>query len=428
MNYFFHVVSKWYMGWAHRFSLMRAGPIAGSLTISFHRSELALQGDILKILVIGGNRFFEMTVALFFCGAFAFTSQNAFALKSESKVFESFDGFPLDGVIEWPETADRSLVNRVLVFIHGSGAQSMDEDLSAISTPKGVNNPFFKILSAAVVNQGWGTLRYNKRSFQFQEKIAATPEIKKAKHFLKFQKKPLEHFIRDAMSMALAAKREFPAAEVYVLGHSEGSTVALQASRRQPQIKGHVLIGFSNESLNTLLLEQTVYRPLHLFTSLDKDLNEVLDVSELGGKDEISKSLRDQMKILDLDEDKKLSMDEFKAGNYSNLVAKSDLIGADYQQEEAKLPRPSEILRETSKKTLFLQGTYDNQTPVYFTKAVDLVNRTSWKKKELRFVYFEKAGHTLDLRDSSNDLKFRVLGKETLARVGSEIQTFFQEP
>ncbi len=367
------------------------------------------------------------TLSLLFCTT-AIQTPSAWALKSELKSFESFDGFQLEGIVEWPEGKKRGQVEKVLVFVHGSGAQGMDEDLSELTAPKGTANPFFKTLGAEVVAQGWGTLRYNKRNFQFNKAIQADANIQKAKHFLKFAKKPLEHFIRDTMAMAVAAKKEFPQAEIFVLGHSEGANVALQASRRQPLIKGHVLIGFTNEGLATTLLEQTVYRPLHYFSSLDKDLNQILEPSELNAQGDLAKSLREQMPVLDLNGDKKLSVDEFKAGNYSNLIASSAPKIGDYVQEETKLARPSEILFASKKKTLFLQGTYDNQTPVYFAQSLDLTNRRSWKKKNLHFVYFEKAGHALDPRTDINDLNYRVISKESLTRVGNEIQTFFRQP
>jgi hypothetical protein len=73
---------------------------------------------------------------------------------------------------------------------------------------------------------------------------------------------------------------------------------------------------------------------------------------------------------------------------------------------------------------LFLHGEFDNQTPVCYPRAIELVNRNSWKKLNLRFTYFANAGHALDPRDNIDDLAFKVVPQSTLSKIANEIADF----
>jgi hypothetical protein len=103
---------------------------------------------------------------------------------------------------------------------------------------------------------------------------------------------------------------------------------------------------------------------------------------------------------------------------------RDDLYSQAYLSDEARLPRPSSIIKNAQFKILFLQGEYDNQTPAYFAESVELIYKLVWKKKNIKFTYFEKSGHALDPRESVNDLSYRVLPTETLNRIGKEVLSF----
>lgn len=322
-------------------------------------------------------------------------------------VIKSFDGFPLAAEVEIPNGAMGKDVKRVIVLVHGSGPQSLDVDLGPVTVPSGSQNLYFKDLAGALRRQGFTTIRYDKRSYEFKTRIEKDPKVKDSNDLKRYSQRPLDYTIRDAEHFAKFATRSFPKAAVYMLGHSEGTRVVLEVAKRNAFIKGVVLIGFSNESLATSVFEQTVYRPLSYFEELDKDRNGFLDAGELGSESPVSKSILGQMGTLDLDLDAKLSQDEFKAGNYSNLHLMDGLYNSGYALDEAKLARPSVLIREAKYKILFLQGEWDNQTPSYFARSIEIVNRLHWKKPNLEFRYFAKAGHALDPRASRDDLSYR---------------------
>lgn len=348
------------------------------------------------------------------------------AEEQKQNFVKSFDGFKLETLVEVPSGLKKAEVKKVFVLVHGSGPQNLDEDLSEVTIPPGAKNLFFRDLSKALLEKQFAIVRYNKRSFEVSKKLKNDKNYKNTKEYKTFNKSPLDHIIKDASFFVDYAQREFPDAKVYLLGHSEGTKVSLNVLSTNKNIEGVVLIGFYNESIATAMYEQSVHRYEGLFNKLDKNLDNYLDESELSGVDPISKSLKKQLSVVDLDSDKKISLSEFNAGNYSNLVMSDNYYNSGYFVDEAKLPRSSAIIKESKKKILFLQGEYDNQTPPHFAKSIELVNKTVWKKDNLKFVYFPRAGHALDERSNSEELTYHVPSPEIFGRISSEIFEFFK--
>ena len=184
-----------------------------------------------------------------------------------------------------------------------------------------------------------------------------------------------------------------------------------------------ILIGFDATSTDVILFEQIVHRPLRLFDRLDKDRNGELNTEELAAKDAVAGSLRAQMPVIDLDGDKKLSRIEFQAGNFSNLGL-SDLVGA-LRKQEAAYPRVADILKSAEFKVAFFHGLLDNQTPAYQTKAMELLAKRVWKKKNFRFTYFPNLGHALDKRSGYDDLRYDTISPEAKQTVAKQLKAFF---
>lgn len=334
---------------------------------------------------------------------------------------KSFDGFSLDAIIEKPQNIPDKDIKKVVVFVHGSGSQNMDEDLSEVTFPKGAKLLFFKDIADVLHKKGIATVRYNKRSYEIGRLIKKDEKFINSQYAKKYKESPLQHTLKDAEFFADYAKKRFPKADIHLLGHSEGTKVVLNATKAKAFVKGVVLIGFWNETLAASLLEQIVYRNINLFSKLDRNADGLLAESELKGDDPIAKSILSQLSTLDLNGDKKLSLSEFKAGNYLNLISSKEFDIATYARDEAKLMKPSDIIQAASIPMLFLQGEYDNQTPAFYTESIELANRLLWKKKNLKFVYFPKAGHALDPREDFYDIKYRVPPSETYEKIASEI-------
>jgi pimeloyl-ACP methyl ester carboxylesterase len=334
---------------------------------------------------------------------------------------KSYDGFEIDASATVPPGLSDTEVKRVVVFLHGSGPQDMDEDLSSASKP-GTKNLFFVDVSNALVGKGFATVRYNKRSFEMGRRLKADPAFAESETYKSFYRKPLTGLISDARFFARWAHLRFPNARVYFLGHSEGTYIALQEAKDDPLVSGVAIIGFFANSLDTALVEQAVYRNAADFDALDKNGDGVLDESELAGDGVLQKLLRSQMAILDQNHDGKLQRSEFMAGNFANFVI--DDPGShirEYRIEQAALPRPGEIIRDAPFQISFFQGEWDNQTPSYAAKAVELLNTLRWHRPNLSFHFFPGLGHALDRRDSYRDIVFRRIDPAALNALASEL-------
>jgi pimeloyl-ACP methyl ester carboxylesterase len=321
--------------------------------------------------------------------------------------------------VQVPVGADYSLPGRldvpagargVVVLLHGSGAASMDEDLS-VATKDQAPNPFFADLSEALQAQQLAVLRYDKRNY-------ALGKTKSDSALQGLKEHPALAFIEDALSAVAVARQKCPGLPVYLVGHSEGTWVAQQAALKDGKISGLGLISFTGASLETLITEQVAYRPLASFNGLDKNHDLVLEPSELDDK------LKAQMPVLDSNHDGNLSRSEFQAANLSNLFLRPILPDA-WRRDEASLPTPIQLAQQADYPLVFLQGELDNQTPAFVVKALEICETQVWKKGNKRFVYFPGCGHALDPRDSFEDTVYRRPDKATFDRAAGEMARFW---
>lgn len=329
----------------------------------------------------------------------------------EDFAIRASDGFRLEGKLALPE----GRVSHVIILLHGSGPSNMDADLSGVTRNR-AKNLVFKDMSDALCRSGWAVIRYHKRSFQVQVWGQQEPKLTREAVVKALQDKPLETFIEDAKAAARQARARFPRAKIAFLGHSQGTYVALQAAKELDDIAGVALVGFYTSSLDTLLVEQLVYRSLIGFDRLDADGDGALSLDELKVQERLAVILRQQATLLDLNKDGKIGRDEFSAGNFSNLLDRRPL-GPRYHLEEARRPRSVDIVKEAGFKVAFYQGEWDNQTPVYAVKAVELINKMRWKKDNLSFRCFPKLGHALDHRESYDDIRYDLVDREALAEL-----------
>ena len=355
-------------------------------------------------------------------GAFVFLALSAPASAGTTSLsVKSFDGFELPASATVPPGTADAQVKRVVVLVHGSGAQSMDEDMSSVSAP-GTRNLFFVDVSNALVGKGFATVRYNKRSFEMARRVKADPGFAQSAAYKTYGRKPLSSLVSDARRFVAWAHERFPNARVYLLGHGEGTVVALQEAKDDPRVSGAALIGFRAQSVDAALVEQAVDRNAEDFDALDKNSDGVLDESELTGDGPLQKLLVNQMALLDLNGDGKLQRAEFMAGNYASFLIDDPATHIrEYRIEEAAYPRPGEIIEKAKFKISFFQGEWDNQTPSYAAKAVEILNNVKWHKPELNFHFFPGLGHILDRRDSYRDIVFRPVDPAALSALASEL-------
>jgi len=330
------------------------------------------------------------------------------------------DGFKLDYVIDYPAAGKN--ISKVVILIHGSGPQNMDEDMTQASN--GVKNLFFVDLSSALTKEGFTVIRYNKRSFQIAQNAKTDMMYIRSEAYKKFAADPLKYFVDDVSDIIKFASEKFPGYGIDLIGHSQGTYVALQAAAVSPAVKTVGLIGFMNQGMETTVFEQTVYRPMYIFDALDINRDNALDAKELEGGDAVSVSLRKQLAVIDVNENGKIDRSEFAAGNLTNILsgALGDL--SVFKKREAEYRTPADIIRTAVFGICFFQGELDNQTPSYSAKAVEILNRLGWKKDNLHFSYFKDLGHALDRRSDYNDLVFKPADAEALAEVAASMSRY----
>jgi len=141
-----------------------------------------------------------------------------------------------------------------VVLVHGSGPNDRDETI-------GPNKPF-RDIAQGLASNGIAVLRYDKRTYAYQTKMAEIYD----------KLTPKEEIVDDAI-LAAELLREYENIDpekIYVLGHSLGGTMIPRISTYDSEIAGYIMLAGSPRPLEDLCLEQMMY-----IMSLDGELNEV---------------------------------------------------------------------------------------------------------------------------------------------------------
>jgi uncharacterized protein len=158
-------------------------------------------------------------------------------LYKEKEIYVKTAKHTLVGILTVPKKA---AAYPIVVFVHGSGPQDMDETF-------GPNKPF-KDLASGLASKGIASIRYVKRTMLYTREFAGTFTVK-------------EEVMDDALA-AIALARTIPAAnkkQIYLLGHSLGGMMAPKAAVLAPDLKGVILLAAPARKLTDLIVEQTKY-------------------------------------------------------------------------------------------------------------------------------------------------------------------------
>ncbi len=331
-------------------------------------------------------------------------------------------GFELPGKVAVPARTGDEEVERVIVLLHGSGPQDMDEDLATV-TEGGQENKPFQVLSDALVEAGFAVVRYHKRSYMVRQLIAENALYIEEEEFLAFNDNALEYLVEDAAAAAAFARERYPEADVYLLGHSQGTYLGLQVAHAHDWIAGVGMIGFYGARLEVLAFEQTVYRSLSTFREVDGDEDGVLSAEEMAAHP-VGQALAADLGKIDPDGDGALSEAEFMGGTFSNLLVQ-ELIPATYTRKETEYPAVGSIVAGLDIPLVFLSGMLDNQTPAYHSMAIQACNEIDWHKTNLTFRYYDGLGHALDPRTGYDELVFRPMDPEAVADLVQTLDVAF---
>ena len=178
------------------------------------------------------KRLFLLMTALLFAASVA--AEEPMVLRAEK--------CDLYGTLAVPESGSRT----VALIIAGSGATDRDGNNRAA----GLITDCYKQLSDSLVANGYAALRYDKRAIA----ASTSPEITEAE--LSF-----DDYINDAVAWAdlLAAGERFD--RVVLIGHSEGSLIALAAAKRTDKVAAVISLAGPGEPIDQTLRRQLATQP-----------------------------------------------------------------------------------------------------------------------------------------------------------------------
>lgn len=91
--------------------------------------------------------------------AIGFFALQTYGVERTAIPIQSFDGFSLESVIELPEKMTKTEVKNLVIFVHGSGPQNLDEDLTELTATKNAPSLFFRSIADALLEENIASLR-----------------------------------------------------------------------------------------------------------------------------------------------------------------------------------------------------------------------------------------------------------------------------
>jgi pimeloyl-ACP methyl ester carboxylesterase len=231
---------------------------------------------------------------------------------TESEVSILSGGYTLQGT--WHNTAGARVA---AVLLQGSGQTDRDSTTPPERTTTGKESKDFKDVAAALAQAGISSLRFDKRGIR--EALGTPPSLTVWKTISR------DLLLQDARS-AIAWARAQGFERVMLLGHSEGTSLALQLAaepQTASQIHSLVLLGTVGEPFKQTMHYQFVDSQITLAFSFDKNADEFVEPAE------VPPEMADGLPIaaLDADKDGKMSRAELATvleSQYQSFLAAVD--------------------------------------------------------------------------------------------------------
>ena len=144
--------------------------------------------------------------------------------------------YPLDGILTFPENAEKPFP--AVVMVHGSGPSNMDEQVFKLSP--------FKDLASGLAEKGIASIRYDKRTFTHGKKMR------------KMNITVREETIDDALAAVRILKNDsrINSDGIFILGHSMGAMLAPRIDAEGGDVKGLILMAGTPKRLENIVLRQ----------------------------------------------------------------------------------------------------------------------------------------------------------------------------
>jgi len=155
----------------------------------------------------------------------------------EKEVTVGSGEWPLPGTLTVPKGTGPF---PAVILVHGSGPNDRDETL-------GSNKPF-KDLAFGLASQGIATLRYEKRTKVYGEKMVSMKELTVK-----------EESMDDALEAVKFLQKTEGIGKIFIAGHSLGGTLIPRIAVLAPDISGFIILAGATVPLEDKLLEQITY-------------------------------------------------------------------------------------------------------------------------------------------------------------------------
>lgn len=152
---------------------------------------------------------------------------------SKSTAIKIGEELPLFGEFVEPQ---QEAYNTIVVMVHGSGPNDMDESLGP--------NKLFKDLAYGLAEKGIASIRYNKRSYDYPATLAKQAT-----------KLTFDDVVTNDAILAIKRAKEMGAQKVVLLGHSLGGHLAPRIAE-QEKVNGVIVMAGNSSRLEELLVSQ----------------------------------------------------------------------------------------------------------------------------------------------------------------------------
>lgn len=191
-------------------------------------------------------------------GKYHFPSYDKEFNYTEQEIIIKSGEYSLPGILTLPKGKKNI---PILILVHGSGPQ----DKNATIGP----NQIFRDLAVGLASNGIATLRYDKRTKVYAEKL------REKQAGLTVREETIDDVI-SAISIATKLS-EIDTSKVYVLGHSLGGMLAPEIAFESKGVKGIILMAANARPLEDLIVEQTKYiLSLDSLTTSEKQQLEII--------------------------------------------------------------------------------------------------------------------------------------------------------
>lgn len=146
------------------------------------------------------------------------------------------NGSPVSGTLVMPTNQDKM---PVVVIIAGSGPTDRD-----CNSTQGIHSNAYRMLADSLAQHGIASLRYDKRG------VAKSRKAMQSEADLR-----LENMVNDAVAYIKKLRGSGSFTRIYLLGHSEGSLIAMLAAQKVP-VEGVLSVAGAGVPADEILLSQ----------------------------------------------------------------------------------------------------------------------------------------------------------------------------